>query len=304
MSKFFKRNVFMRRCLAAFMCAALLIVFTPGAYALDPEELRARNDGGQAEAYAAGETRVTSPAVVINGIDYSGKTFLYNSTTYVGIREYSMFMGADSVDWNPDSKTATVSADELTLRAKQLNTYVEASGRYLWARDGVIIVSGTMYVPIRVIAKAFGCSVGWESGTRTAYVTSDTEFVSAEKFYNGDDLYWLSRIINAEAGNEPLYGKIAVGSVVMNRVSSSMFPQSIYGVIFDMSSGVQFTPAANGTVYNTPNEESVIAAKLCLEGASVSDSILFFMNGRLAESSWISDNRPYVMTIGNHDFFS
>ena len=69
------------------MCAALLIVFTPGAYALDPEELRARNDGGQAEAYAAGETRATSPAVVINGIDYSGKTFLYNSTTYVGIRE-------------------------------------------------------------------------------------------------------------------------------------------------------------------------------------------------------------------------
>ena len=68
-------------------------------------------------------------------------------------------------------------------------------------------------------------------------------------------MMWLSRILYAEANTEPLAGKIAVGNVIMNRVKSPEFPDTIYSVIFDRKYGVQFTPVANGSVYNNANEE-------------------------------------------------
>lgn len=303
MSKVFNRKMW-RRCIAVFMCAAAVFAVSTKVKAAEPAEITVpRESIGQAEDPAARSTK-NSPAVYINGLEYTGKSFLYKSTTYVGIREYSMFMGATGVDWNSAEKTAVVKSDELTLSAKNGSTYVIANGRYLWAKDGIMIVDGTMYVPVRTMAKAFGCSVEWEQSTKTVYISGSEKLVSADKYYRADEVLWLSRIINAEAGNEPLNGKIAVGTVVLNRVASSQFPNTIYSVIFDTNCGVQFTPAANGTVYNTPNEESVIAAKLCLDGASISDRVLFFMNGRIAQSTWISENRPYVMTIGNHDFFA
>ena len=80
----------------------------------------------------------------------------------------------------------------------------------------------------------------------------------------GDDLYWLSRIISAESRGEPLEGQIAVGNVVLNRVASADFPDTIYGVIFDDRWGGQFTPVRNGTIYQVPSARSVEAAGLSL----------------------------------------
>lgn len=273
------------------MCAALLIPLGIRAGA-------APNESGQAEQ------QPRSPHIYINGEVYKGKSFLSNSTTYVGIREYAMFMGADSVDWNSGEKTAVIKADNLEISAKYLDTYIVANGRYLWVCDGIQIKDGTMYVPLRVIAKAFGSTVNWDAPDFSAYVNGKGAIETADSYYDGDSVLWLSRIINAEAGCEPLLGKIAVGNVVLNRVKSDMFPSTIYGVIFDRSSGVQFTPTANGTIYKTPNTDSIIAAKLCLDGANVSESLLFFVNQKIATSTWVSDNRPYAMTIGNHTFFS
>ena len=111
-------------------------------------------------------------------------------------------------------------------------------------------------------------------------------------------------IISAEAKGESLKGQIAVGNVVLTRVRSTSYPNTIYGVIFDRKHGTQFSPVSYGTIYQTPTESSVIAAKICLEGYTLSDTILFFMNPRLATNNWISKNRPYAFTIGNHDFYN
>lgn len=122
--------------------------------------------------------------------------------------------------------------------------------------------------------------------------------------YDSNDLLWLSKIIYAEAGTEPLEGKLAVGSVVMNRVMSENYPNTVYDVIFDTKFGTQFTPAATGTVHKSPDEESILAAKMCLGGYSVSEEILFFLNESLSTSTWMQDNCTFVMSIGNHDFYS
>ena len=146
--------------------------------------------------------------------------------------------------------------------------------------------------------------VEWKAASRTVELTRTGErLLDASSFYNADDLYWLSRIINAEAGGESLEGKIAVGNVVLNRKASPMYPNSIYGVIFDRKHGTQFTPVVTGTIYRTPSAESVIAAKICLEGHSISREALFFMNPRIATSNWIAKNCRFLFRIGNHDFY-
>ena len=81
------------------------------------------------------------------------------------------------------------------------------------------------------------------------------------------------------------------------------YPNTIWGVIFDTKHGVQFSPIVNGSVYKTPAYNSVIAAKICLEGISVSPDALFFMEPTKSTSSWIYNNRPYAFTVGNHYFF-
>ena len=141
----------------------------------------------------------------------------------------------------------------------------------------------------------------------TATVTLSGGFTpprSGDAVYDPDALYWLSRIISAESRGEPLAGQIAVGNVILNRVRSTAFPNTIWGVIFDRKDGVQFTPVANGTVYASPYWISTVAAKICLEGYSVSTSALFFYEPSKATSYWIENNRPYLFTVGHHRFFS
>ena len=101
-----------------------------------------------------------------------------------------------------------------------------------------------------------------------------------------------------------MLGKIAVGDVILNRVASPNYPDSIYDVIFDTKWGVQFEPTKNGSIYQTPSSDSVIAAKLCLDGASVVGNCQYFFNPATASSSWIAQNSTYYCTIGNHAFYA
>lgn len=118
------------------------------------------------------------------------------------------------------------------------------------------------------------------------------------------DVYWLSRIIHAEAEAEPYKGKVAVGNVIRNRVSSDEFPDSIYGVIFEYYKGIpQFSPVAEGTIYNTPSEESIQAAKDALSGVRPVGNAEYFFNPDKSEGKWIVKNKTYVMRIGNHVFY-
>ena len=127
--------------------------------------------------------------------------------------------------------------------------------------------------------------------------------VKSDSAYDYEDLYWLSRIISAEAKGESFTGQIGVGTVVLNRVRSSQFPNTIKGVVFDQKYGTQFTPVANGTIYDAPTQSAVVAAKMCLDGYTLSGSVLYFLNPRIATSSWIQNNRKYAFRVGNHDFY-
>ena len=157
-------------------------------------------------------------------------------------------------------------------------------------------------VPASALASAAGLSCIINGGDLIFY--GIPSFPSAEDVYAEEDLYWLSRIISAESRGEPFEGQLAVGCVVLNRTRCKSYPDTVKDVVFDNKFGIQFTPAYTGSVNNPPTESCVIAAKLCLEGFSLSDSILFFFNSSIAAGSWITSNRTYTMTVGRHDFYS
>jgi N-acetylmuramoyl-L-alanine amidase len=116
-----------------------------------------------------------------------------------------------------------------------------------------------------------------------------------------DEVDLLARLVQAEAGNQSLEGKIAVANVVINRIDSSYFPSTITGIIFDTNSGVQFTTAYNGAIYNTPSQECYVAVNLALEGENVAQGCLFFAS---TTDCWANRNRPLVMVIGDHYFYA
>lgn len=244
--------------------------------------------------------------VMLDGNDIIyGQGRIINSVTYVPLRAFCNALGGAQITWDQSTRTAKVTASGLTVYAKQGALYLQANDRYFYTVEPIANIDGTLFVPIRPLAKAFGLSLEWSDSQRAVLLESGGKKpVSGASFYKSDEVLWMARIIHAEASGEPFNGKIAVGNVVLNRVRSPQYPNTIYGVIFDRKHGTQFSPVSFGTIYNTPSAESVIAAKICLEGYSLSESALFFMNPRLATTSWIAQNRPYLFTIGNHLFYA
>ena len=258
--------------------------------------------GAASPAFPEGSTYVK---VTLDGKEVlKNEAILINSVTYVPVRSFSELMGADDISWNQKTRTATIKKGDVSIYLTSGALYVGANGRYFFTVEKILNINDRLYAPVRAIAKSFNASVDWDNNTRTVVITSGKKAIaSGSDFYNSTDLYWLSRIISAEAAGESLVGQIAVGNVVLNRKASSQYPNSVYGVIFDRRGGTQFSPVSMGTIYNAPSEMSIIAAKICLDGYSVDTGILFFMNPKIATSNWISKNRPFAFTIGNHSFY-
>ena len=230
----------------------------------------------------------------------AGARLVGGGTTYVSLRTVAGLLAPEAeVSW--EDGVAWVRGDGLTLRARPGDAWLTVNDRALYIPNGVLLENGRTLVPIRVLAEALGGRVDWSQEEGVTLTAGSGR--PNPPAYREDELYWLSRVISAESQGEPLTGKLAVGTVVLNRMASDEFPGTIYGVIFDRQWGVQFQPVDNGTIYNEPTEESVLAAKLVLDGARAAGDSLYFLAPELTENHWIMDNREFVVTIGCHWFY-
>jgi len=117
---------------------------------------------------------------------------------------------------------------------------------------------------------------------------------------SGDMIDLLARLINGEARGEPYKGQVAVGAVVMNRVKSSEFPDTISGVIYQKG---QFSCVTDGQFNKAIDENSTVykAAREAMNGADPTNGCLFFYNPKTSKSKWLY-TRTTVVTIGKHRF--
>ena len=114
------------------------------------------------------------------------------------------------------------------------------------------------------------------------------------------DLQLLARAINGEARGEPYEGQVAVGAVILNRVKSSKFPNTIAGVIYQTGA---FTAVSDGQINVPIKQGSTVlkAAQDALNGWDPTGGAIYYFNPATATSKWIW-SRPLIKTIGKHRF--
>lgn len=213
-----------------------------------------------------------------------------------------------SMSWSEDNGTLTLSVPGAVLTGHKDDGYFEADGRYIYAPDGWLVKGDVLYLPSDAVERLFGVKINVsEKRDRLELSTDKLAVISGganyyELNYDAELLYWLPQIINAEAKFEPLAGQIGVGNVVMNRLRSPDFPDTIFEVIYDTEHTVQFEPISTGGIFQEPTEQATIAAYLCLEGYSTVGGSLYFVNPEFG-SGWFDSSLELVETIGHHNFY-
>ena len=132
------------------------------------------------------------------------------------------------------------------------------------------------------------------------FKTNKVDIVQAATNNNTSDVQLIARAINGEARGEPYEGQVAVGAVILNRVKSSKFPNTIAGVIYQSGA---FTAVSDGQI-NVPiasNSTVVKAAQDALNGWDPTGGAIYYFNPNTATNKWIW-SRPQIKTIGNHIF--
>lgn len=117
-----------------------------------------------------------------------------------------------------------------------------------------------------------------------------------------DDVYLMAQIVYAESRSEPYEGKVAVASVILNRLKSPGFPKSVEGVIKQKAA---FSCLKNGKIDVVPDKMSYSAVLDALKGKDPTNKAVFFYNPKIATSTWMKKvSKKNVKPIGNHVFFA
>lgn len=122
--------------------------------------------------------------------------------------------------------------------------------------------------------------------------------VNVPQGYSQNDIQLLANAVYGEARGEPYVGQVAVASVILNRIESATFPNTVAGVIFEPRA---FTAVADGQIYLTPNETAKEAVLDAINGWDPTGNALYYFNPDTATSGWIW-TRPQIKQIGKHIF--
>lgn len=179
-------------------------------------------------------------------------------------------------------------------------------------RQGAQPVS-QMKMDERMMAKREGGSLGIVevavSGQRVVDVQALEKTAEGRGHALGqEDKDILLRIVEAEAGNQDEDGKLLVANVVLNRVDSEKFPDTVTKVVFQDELGVyQFSPVSNGRIWSVEvSEETKEAVERALAGDDISDGALYFAARQYADGAmmkWFDENLTYLFAYGGHEFF-
>ncbi len=180
----------------------------------------------------------------------------------------------------------------------QIQTKLKRWGYYNGNIDGIY---GSQTVEaVKYFQRKNGLTVDGIAGPATlkamGIYTSSTSSTSSSS--NSSDVNLLARLIYGEARGEPYTGQVAVGAVVMNRVKSSSFPNTIAGVIYQSGA---FDVVKDGQINFTPDSNAKKAAQDAMNGWDPSYGAIYYFNPSTATNKWIW-SRPMTVTIGSHRF--
>ena len=202
--------------------------------------------------------------------------------------------------FNQDNQTITTLSKYGSRgeEVRQIQTKLKRWGYYKGNVDG--IYGSQTVAAVKYFQRKNGLAQDGIAGPKTlaAMGIFSSSSSSGSSSNNSSDLNLLSRIIYGEARGEPYTGQVAVGAVVLNRVKSSSFPNTIAGVIYQSGA---FDAVSDGQINLEPDATAKKAAQDALNGWDPSYGAIYYFNPKTATNKWIW-SRPMTVTIGNHRF--
>lgn len=269
-----------------FICiamVAMLLTLELGAFA-KTDDLK-----GQIAAEGLKEDYIVKPGDTLYGI---GRKFglSYHTIKKVNALASNMILPGMKLQIPQDGASVHVvrTGDTLSGISKQYGTGLTALKRVNELTSEMIRPGMKLYIPLANMS------------------TGRTE--EAEPAFNNrtslaeNDIYLLAKLIHAEARGESIEGQIAVGAVILNRLLSGEFPDSIREIIYQSRKGVyQFTPVQDGQINLEPDKEAFAAAQRAIKGEDPTGGALFFYNPEISSDQWIR-TLSIKKVIGNHVF--
>lgn len=177
---------------------------------------------------------------------------------------------------------------------KQIQTTLKNQSFYFGSVDGVF--GSATEAAVKKYQKTYGLTPDGKVGPATLKAMGISQ--STTQSSQSGDVALLARLISAEARGEPYKGQVAVGAVVLNRVDSPIFPNTIAGVIYQNGA---FTCVTDGQFNKEVSDSAYRAARDALNGVDPSGGAIYYFNPETATSAWIW-SRPLLVVIGNHHF--
>ncbi|WP_042148825.1 cell wall hydrolase [Paucisalibacillus sp. EB02] len=154
------------------------------------------------------------------------------------------------------------------------------------------------------IAQKYGTTVAnlQIANNRSGSILLAGETIQVPDYVSKADKELMAKLVHAEAKGEPYAGKVAVATVILNRVDHKEFPNTIKSVIYEKSGGYYaFTPVQNGEINGGYTAEDMKAVNESIAFRGQGSGSIYFYNPKTASSSWIT-TREVTVTIGNHRF--
>lgn len=208
----------------------------------------------------------------------------------------TLFLSPTFSGESEEQEVAVVKRGDSGAVVKTIQTKLKNWGYYTGTVDGIY---GSQTVSaVKKFQKKYGLTVDGIVGKATAEKIGISLTSSTSSSYNSNDSYLLARCIYGEARGEPYVGQVAVGAVILNRVKSSSFPNTVSGVIYQSGA---FTCVSDGQINLTPDSNAISAAKDALSGWDPTNGCLYYYNPKTATSKWIW-SREVRLVIGDHSF--
>lgn len=181
---------------------------------------------------------------------------------------------------------------------RQIQDKLKRWGYYNGNVDGIYGSQTT--AAVKAFQKKNGLSVDGIAGSQTlaAMGITSNQSSSSSSSSRPSDVNLIARAIYGEARGESYVGQVAVGAVIMNRVKSSKFPNTIAGVVYQKGA---FDAVSDGQINLNPDNSAKKAAQDALNGWDPTYGAIYYFNPNTATNAWIW-SRPMTITIGKHRF--
>lgn len=207
---------------------------------------------------------------------------------------------AVSLGFAPMVQAAVLKQGSTGSLVKTVQQKLKNWGYYTGMVDG--IYGSKTVAAVKYFQRTNGLTADGIVGSKTAaalgITLSGSTSTSSTSSTSNSNLYLLSCCVYGEARGESYTGKVAIAAVVLNRVKSSNFPNTISGVIYQTGA---FTCVSDGQINMGTNDECTRAAQDALNGWDPTYGSIYYYNPKTATNAWIR-SRPVVVTIGNHIF--